>query len=560
MDTRQPYTFYVYEANQGTFAYNWRTNQRTLLSTRWFNVCGPRGLLYHQTPEGIVWRFSSEDPQGRVIERIPTHVAHDGSLQVYSYKLENGQRVLRSSADGGLTWEQRMPPGGFNFASNLVVSEADAQVLHVAVLAVAAPAQPGQSGQPTGLLSTSFDGGRTWRAGSRLQHDPGIYRLEPMPGATAPDNLLLHVGEMEGTGAPGFFGTATTLLQDNGQTVDEIFLGRNTSKAHIRFVYAPQGIFRLFSEPGDQRASFDLSIDNGRTWGKVSGAPSGEFAAAKGVPGMLFLYAVETLHYSLTGGRTWQSVPDYTDRSVWSYFFTSHTPYRLDVAPYFPSAVLGVKEGRLQVLDLPADGTGLLEAALPQDKGVSNTTFFPQTSHNMRGAFAQYWNSRGGLPQQGYPLTEPFQQVSDVDGKVYLTQYFERAVFELHPENQPPHDVLLSLLGVEAYRQKYGSAGAPGQRVSTDNPRYFPETGHTIGGKFRRYWEEHGGLAQQGYPVSEEFTETSALDGKTYTVQYFERAVMELHPENQPPHDVLLSQLGTLKARQLSLSDPAPTP
>jgi hypothetical protein len=39
--------------------------------------------------------------------------------------------------------------------------------------------------------------------------------------------------------------------------------------------------------------------------------------------------------------------------------------------------------------------------------------------------------------------------------------------------------------------------------------------------------------------------ETSQLDGKPYTVQYFERAVFEYHPENQPPYDVLLLQLGT---------------
>jgi hypothetical protein len=30
-------------------------------------------------------------------------------------------------------------------------------------------------------------------------------------------------------------------------------------------------------------------------------------------------------------------------------------------------------------------------------------------------------------------------------------------------------------------------------------------------------------------------------------VQYFERAVMEYHPENKVPYDVLLSQLGTFQ-------------
>ena len=58
-----------------------------------------------------------------------------------------------------------------------------------------------------------------------------------------------------------------------------------------------------------------------------------------------------------------------------------------------------------------------------------------------------------------------------------------------------------------------------------------------------------GGLTQQGYPISEEFTEISPLDGKPYLVQYFERAVFEYHPENKAPYDVLLSQLGTLRYR-----------
>jgi hypothetical protein len=78
----------------------------------------------------------------------------------------------------------------------------------------------------------------------------------------------------------------------------------------------------------------------------------------------------------------------------------------------------------------------------------------------------------------------------------------------------------------------------------------YPETGKTACGKFLSYWQKNGGLAQQGYPISNAFTEVSDLDGKTYTVQYFERAVFEDHPENQPPYDVLLSQLGTFQFKR----------
>src|SRR6266487_2704724 len=47
----------------------------------------------------------------------------------------------------------------------------------------------------------------------------------------------------------------------------------------------------------------------------------------------------------------------------------------------------------------------------------------------------------------------------------------------------------------------------------------FPETGKTLSGKFLQYWRTHGGLVQQGYPISDELQELSDTDGKTYIVQ-----------------------------------------
>ncbi len=182
---------------------------------------------------------------------------------------------------------------------------------------------------------------------------------------------------------------------------------------------------------------------------------------------------------------------------------------------------------------------------------------FPQTGHTVADPLLAYWEDHGALAQQGYPLTEAHPEPSATDGKVYQTQYFERAVFEQHPENAPPYNILLSLLGVEAYTQRYGTAGAPGQQVNNDRARFFSETGHTVGGDFRLYWEAHGGLAQQGYPISEEFAERNALNGQTYTVQYFQRAVFEYHPENHgTPYVVLLSQLGRFAAQRRGLLAP----
>src|SRR3954454_19551776 len=100
----------------------------------------------------------------------------------------------------------------------------------------------------------------------------------------------------------------------------------------------------------------------------------------------------------------------------------------------------------------------------------------------------------------------------------------------------------LTLLAIAASVSPYKvQEGARAQEAS----RTFPETGKTVRGRFLRYWDEHGGLPQQGYPISGELQEQSETDGKPYTVQYFERAVFEQHPENAAPYDVLLSLLGT---------------
>jgi len=177
-------------------------------------------------------------------------------------------------------------------------------------------------------------------------------------------------------------------------------------------------------------------------------------------------------------------------------------------------------------------------------RAQNNCRTFTETKQQVCGRFLEYWDTNGGLAQQGLPLSPEMDVVSSVNGKTYKTQWFERAVFELHSENQKPYDVLLSLLGVMELQSRYGKAGPSNQKTSTDNPLKFSQTGKTIGGKFRTYWEGHGGLPQQGYPISDEFQEVNKTNGKTYTVQYFERAIFEAHPENQPPNDVLLTLLG----------------
>ena len=331
-------------------------------------------------------------------------------------------------------------------------------------------------------------------------------------------------------------------------------------------------------------------------------------------------------------------------------------------------------DGRREIMGATIDGLAITPVDVPTPRPAPTSRTFPETGKTVEGRFLDYWLKHGGLPQQGYPISDVMHEVSDLDGKSYTVQYFERAVFEIHPENQPPYDVLLSQLGTFRYKEKYTqlqnpvpvegvikgrlsypSEGIPslaiyaipvdgsqkyhsthtwansleysiegvkpgtyyvvayiadspnsflnmaytkaaqcqqanpnasncndhtlvpvtvnpGQTVEGISPtdfsndikfppsptgapeagmcQTFNEAGKAVCGAFLLYWYAHGGLAQQGYPISPTFTEVSDLDGKSYTAQYFERAVFEMHPENQPPYDVLLSQLGTFQFKK----------
>jgi hypothetical protein len=179
-----------------------------------------------------------------------------------------------------------------------------------------------------------------------------------------------------------------------------------------------------------------------------------------------------------------------------------------------------------------------VRAPIPPFASTAARRYFPESGHSLAEPFKAYWEAHGGLAQFGYPLTEPFAEKSVDDGKTYTVQYFERARFEHHPESKDPqYQVLLGFLGKAFHPPDPPVAPKAGAR-------HFPETGHNLSGPFRAYWEAHGGLAIHGLPISEEFPERSPIDGKVYTVQYFERSRFEHHPQNKAPYDVLLGHLG----------------
>lgn len=160
----------------------------------------------------------------------------------------------------------------------------------------------------------------------------------------------------------------------------------------------------------------------------------------------------------------------------------------------------------------------------PASLPVVPNIFFAESGQHIsdRTGFLTFWRKNGGKLVFGYPLTGELVE----DGRI--VQYFERARFEYHPEHLGTDgQVMLSLLGSELNNGRNFPAGSP-----EGGELFFPETSHTLSGRFLKFWQKRGGLAVFGFPISEPFEEVSSADGQLRLTQYFERARFEHHPED----------------------------
>ncbi|MGQ9926315.1 MAG: thermonuclease family protein [Chloroflexaceae bacterium] len=164
-----------------------------------------------------------------------------------------------------------------------------------------------------------------------------------------------------------------------------------------------------------------------------------------------------------------------------------------------------------------------------------NERCFPETGFCISGPIRAYWERSGRLAVFGFPITAQSQE--RVEGRSLQVQWFERDRLEIQPDGR----VTAGRLGAERLEQlgtpwQPGVGGAAGAGCAS-----FAETGHQVCGAFLRYWRANGGLERFGLPLTSEFT--AELEGRPFTVQYFERRRFELHPE-LGPDTVLLGLLG----------------
>lgn len=160
-----------------------------------------------------------------------------------------------------------------------------------------------------------------------------------------------------------------------------------------------------------------------------------------------------------------------------------------------------------------------------------NEEYFAETGHWVTGEFLKTYRSVSDpLRIYGLPISDIF-----TDSTTGLQiQYFEKARFELHPDAHPDLRVQLSNLGYLTYK--------PGPRISnqgrTQPCRTYPETGYAVCFDFLEFFDEYGGVAQFGYPISN----LEDRDGRI--VQYFNKTRFEWRPEMPTGQRVVVSDLG----------------
>lgn len=175
--------------------------------------------------------------------------------------------------------------------------------------------------------------------------------------------------------------------------------------------------------------------------------------------------------------------------------------------------------------------TQLFKPEIAVAKANEGQEYFEETGHWVTGEFLNAYHKVSDPSRvYGLPITEAF--IDSITG--LQVQYFEKVRFELHPEAHPDLRVQLSDLGYLTYK--------PGSEIPyqgrTQPCRTYPETGYAICFDFLEFFDEFGGVAQFGYPISN----LEDRDGRI--VQYFYKARLEWRPEMPSGERVVVSDLG----------------
>ncbi len=239
--------------------------------------------------------------------------------------------------------------------------------------------------------------------------------------------------------------------------------------------------------------------------------------------------AFQIPYFSATSVIFYVGIIRHADGSVrvsgYRYLPTIHVDHDTRPAP-IPSQ--GQEDVVRHVRLIMRDVDGLRQVApIPPTPGdqIAVCPTIPFADGQIGGDFAQYFLMLPGESIQALAGSLLGPVTLDMTGdcrhttSVLLT---ERQRLEWHPAQDWPYRVVGTQIGTEVYRQRY-----PDRLIE----RRFDVDAAIANDRLRMFYTQYGGLRLFGYPISELLTELDDHTGQTKTVQYFERARLELVPD-----------------------------
>lgn len=480
------------------------------------------GGLRQSTDGCATWKdIPSEGlkPSGSNVRWVATHPGNNDVL----YAGMDGLGGLYRSMKLGANWEpasKGLPPGAWVTA--LTSDPLRPERIFVGVRYTT-------RNHPPTYIFRSTDGGLSWRSkslGTRLLPNNGgeimtlTWSGDKLLAATTSDGLFASTDRGESWASA----TAPRRAEESPRLARPGETAPAPLPLAIRsLVASPEGVLLLNTEQGAYQ-----SVDGARTWQRFG--PSGETS-------------LTNLAFDGTSGRAIAA----GSQAMWGYTLPSKlaklpTPTPAVAAqaeptppppPPLPTNTPAPPTATAPATPTPRPPTATAVArppgwlptdrAQPLDPEIAD--YAPETGHNIKLGFRDYWRSIDGIYLLGYPLTEEFEENG------ISVQYFERGRLEFRDGK-----IVWGLVGREL------TAGQFFRTVpffpSEENRAYFGPTGHSVSGPFLQVWRDNGGLETLGYPISESFKE----DGSEF--QWFERARLEWHPTLPEGKRIVLGQLG----------------
>lgn len=515
------------------------------------------GGLKRSADGGQTWAdLDAAEIKGQAITALAID-GEDPERPLYAGTFNNG---LFKSSDGGKTWANL---GLKN--RNLTALAAYKSMVYVAV-----------NGPFAGIYHSS-DAGKTFLATDSGNLPPALDIRSITINLDNPADVYIGTAFVEGQRTADY--SRVRVSRDGGRTwaslgnwdFNNSGSGPDPRNPISVLLYAPGD--RVYA--GDGNRLFKLSPDRQDWLSAGTGLAEGVYAVVSDpqLPGIVYAAAKDGF-YRNTGGQDWQKLDAGKGGPVFNPGATTLTALPALVAVNTHNNAISVnglnstylyalnQEGRLIGFEnrdfgknviAPVPGfkepdftlynginpAGGVEPPAPDSPPDPGKTYFPETKHYLSGGFKTFWDKNGGLTAFGYPLTEEFSEFIATQNVTRTVQYFERVRLEFDSTARPGQEVSVGLLGRDAVALKYY---VPGRFIpNTRDQAYFPQTKHTLRLGFYQFWSGNGGLGRFGYPLSEEVDEKNVIDGKSGTVQYFERVKLEF---DKTTNQVKIGNLG----------------